>query len=69
MNTDSSQVNLSGWNFGVTPGAGLEYYLRPKVALDVGVRYHHTTIPSLNIDVGTGDLRFFTFWVGHYVRF
>jgi hypothetical protein len=63
------QTLKSGWNMGWTAGAGLEYYLRPKVALDLGVRYHATGVPASAIGSRDGDLRFLALWVGHYIRF
>jgi len=58
-----------GWDPGWTAGAGFEYYLRPRVALDVGLRYHSTGGPGSSVGIGDGHLRFFALWVGHYVRF
>lgn len=65
----SSQLVTSGWHFGWTTGVGVEYYLRPKVALDVGVRYHLTPGPGSAAGISGDQLRFLTVWVGHYVRF
>ncbi|MFB3087133.1 MAG: outer membrane protein, partial [Acidiferrobacterales bacterium] len=64
VSADGAQLLSSGWDLGWTPGVGIEYYLRPRVALDIGLRYHMTKIP-----VEDGHMRFFTLWIGHYVRF
>jgi hypothetical protein len=64
-----AQLVSSGWNVGWTPGVGIEYYLRPKVAFDVALRYHWTGIPAFATDDADTHLRFFTVWIGHYVRF
>ena len=68
LRDDGSQFQSVGWNVGWMPAVGIEYYLRPKVALDIGLRYHHTGIPAGVSDVGGGDLRYFNLWIGHYVR-
>jgi len=62
------QLVSSGWDLGWTPGVGIEYYLRPRVALDVALRYHMTGISVKGADTEE-DLRFYTLWIGHYVRF
>jgi hypothetical protein len=59
----------SGWDMGWTAAAGVEYYLRPKVALDVGLRYHATAGPGPSVGLQDDKLRFLVLWVGHYVRF
>ena len=69
LRDDGSQFKFVGWNLGWMPAVGIEYYLRPRVALDIGLRYHHTGIPAGVSDVGGGNLRFFTLWIGHFVRF
>jgi hypothetical protein len=71
LSDEAGQLVSSGWNLGWTPGVGIEYYLRPKVAFDVALRYHGTGIPISASAVGMGqeNLRFFTLWIGHYVRF
>jgi hypothetical protein len=63
-----SQLVYSGWNLGWVPGVGFEYYLRPKVALDVGLRYHVTGVPVIGDNDGE-NVRFFALWIGHYIRF
>jgi hypothetical protein len=65
----NEQRLYSGWDLGWTVGVGLEYYLRPRIALDLGVRQHFTGIAELGT-VGEGrHLRFLTIWIGHYLRF
>jgi hypothetical protein len=59
----------AGWGMGWTAAAGFEYYLRPKIALDVGLRYHATGVPATGIGRTGRDLSFLGLWVGHYVRF
>ena len=67
VSDDGTKLVASGWKFGLTTGVGVEYYLRTRVALDVGVRFHTAgTLP----DRGGGDrLQFLTLWIGHFVRF
>ncbi len=60
---------VTGWHPGWTAAAGLEYYLRPRVALDVSLRYHATQGPGTLIGLPDRHLRFFAVWIGHYVRF
>ena len=64
----SAQLISSGWGVGWSAGAGVEYYLRQRVAFDVAVRYQDCPGPG---DAGLGDerLRFVTVWIGHYLRF
>ena len=64
VSADGAQLLSSGWDLGWTPGVGIEYYLQPRVALDIALRYHITTIP-----VEDGHMRFFALSIGHYVRF
>ena len=66
-NSDTQLVS-SGWGVGWTGGLGVEYYLRPRVAFDVAVRYFDGPGPS---GAGTGGerLHFLTLWAGHYFRF
>jgi hypothetical protein len=59
----------SGWDLGLMTTVGIEYYLRPKVAFDVGLRYHYTGVPASGPDPADADLRFIGLWIGHYVRF
>ncbi|MBI2536472.1 MAG: hypothetical protein HYW06_05815 [Gemmatimonadetes bacterium] len=65
----TERVLRVGWDLGWSGNVGFEYYLRPRVALDVGLRYHATGGPGPDIGISDGKLRFFTLWVGHYVRF
>lgn len=60
---------ITGWHPGWTAAAGLEYYLRPRVAFDVSLRYHATQGPGAQIGLPDKRLRFFGVWIGHYVRF
>ncbi len=64
----NAQLVSSGWGLGWTAGLGVEYYLRPRVAFDLAVRYMDTPGPG---DAGAGGdrLHFVTLWAGHYVRF
>jgi len=65
----TARVLRVGWDLGWTAGAGIEYYLRPRVALDVGLRYHSTGGPGQDVGIADDRLRFLALWVGHYVRF
>lgn len=64
-----SYLATSGWSAGWTASAGLEYYLRPRVAIDVGVRVHSARIDGAAAGVPNDRLRFVSLWAGHYVRF
>jgi opacity protein-like surface antigen len=64
-----AQLETPGWSPGWNAGIGLEYYLRPRVAFDVAVRYHQATGPEAISKLGPEGLRFTTIWIGHYVRF
>lgn len=66
---NGGQLVSSGWNFGWIGGVGIEYYLRPWVAFDVGVRYHLTNGPGAQAGIEGNKLRFITVWAGHYLRF
>lgn len=66
--SDTQYVN-SGWGLGGNLGVGIEYYLRPKLALDVSARVHEAVSPGESAGIRERRLRFFTLWVGHYVRF
>lgn len=66
--TGSRELN-TGWDPGWTAGAGLEYYLRANIALDVSLRYHATRGPGPRIGLPEERLRFWAVWIGHYVRF
>lgn len=63
------QRATSGWNLGWTAAGGVEYYLRPRLALDVAVRYHSMKSPGAPAGLLDPRLSFVTLWVGHYVRF
>jgi opacity protein-like surface antigen len=64
-----TQLVSSGWNIGYSAGVGVEYYLRPRVALDVAVRYQRSAdIGGIAGQSGV-PLRLVTVWIGHYVRF
>jgi opacity protein-like surface antigen len=60
---------VTGWDLGWTGAAGVEYYLRPRVAFDVSLRYHSTSGPGPLIGLPDKRLRFWGVWIGHYVRF
>ena len=64
-----TQIETPGWSPGWNVGVGLEYYLRPRVAFDIGVRYHQARGPEAVSKLGPDGLRFTTIWFGHYVRF
>jgi hypothetical protein len=64
----NAQLVESGWNSGWMAGFGIEYYLRPKVAFDFGIRYHSTSGPGEKADIDREEIRFLTFWFGHYLR-
>ena len=69
--SDSRQLTWSGWSVGWTASAGLEYYLRSRVALDVALRYHASRgpdSPDLPVDA-RAPLRFWHLYIGHYLRF
>lgn len=59
----------SGWSWGWNAQAGIEYYLRPRVALDVGVRLHSTHLDHAEAGIAGDRLRFVSLWIGHYFRF
>jgi opacity protein-like surface antigen len=66
-NTDA-QLLSSGWGVGWTAGLGVEYYLRPRVAFDLAVRYLDTPGPG-GVGMAGERLHFVTLWAGHYFRF
>ena len=66
---DGTQEVSSGWMLGWSAGVGVEYYLRTKVALDVGVRYYHGGSLPDRAQADGVDLRFLTVWIGHLLRF
>ena len=67
QNGDGTRTLDNGWGPGWTATVGLEYYMRTKVAFDLGVHYHNTSASGgLPGDPG---MKFFTVWIGHYVRF
>ncbi len=47
----------------------MEYYLRPRVALDVGVRLHSTHLDPAEAGIAGDQLRFVSLWIGHFFRF
>jgi opacity protein-like surface antigen len=63
------QLVQPGWDLGWTASAGVEYYLRTGVALDVGLRYHSTAGPGDIAGIDDGRLNFLTLWIGHFLRF
>jgi opacity protein-like surface antigen len=63
------QLIRSGWNPGWTGSLGVEYYLRPYVALDVAFRYHAAVPVSLSGDDPARPIRFSGISIGHYLRF
>jgi hypothetical protein len=64
------QLVTPGWSLGWTASVGLEYYLRLNLALDVALRYHQMRNgPGAAAGVPEGSLRFYSLWVGHYLRF
>lgn len=68
VGTDSKIVT-SGWGVGGIGTLGLEYYLRPKVAFDLGVRYLDLAGPGSDAGFDSDRLRTIAIWAGHYVRF
>jgi len=69
VTTGADYQASSGWSVGWTVAAGFEYYLRPKVALDVGVRLHITRIDGAAAGLASDRLQFAALWIGHYLRF
>lgn len=63
-----SQLVRSDWGLGGSLGLGVEYYLRPKLALDVSLRFHDAVGPGSEAGLDERRLRFLTLWVGHYLR-
>lgn len=59
----------SGWSWGLHAKAGIEYYMRPTVALDLGVRLHRTHLDAAAAGLASDHLQFMQVWVGHYLRF
>jgi len=59
---------ITGWDPGWTAAGGIEYYLRPGVAFDLGLRYHATRGPGPRIGLSSERLRFWAIWIGHYIR-
>ena len=64
-----SKIVTTGWGLGGVGAIGIEYYLRPKVAFDLGLRYLDLAGPGADAGLDSDRLRFFALWVGHYVRF
>ena len=69
VSTGGTQQVSSGWKLGWSAGVGVEYYLRTKVALDVGVRYYQAGSLPDRAQADGADLRFLTVWIGHLLRF
>ncbi len=66
---EGAQLVDSGWDLGWTAGVGVEYYLRTRVAFDVALRFHSTEGPGARGDIDDDELRFFSLWFGHFLRF
>lgn len=66
--SSSSYTASSGWGLGGMMTAGVEYYLRPKMALDVGVRVHTMHIDGARAGLASNRLQFVSLWIGHYFR-
>ena len=64
-----SKIVTSGWGGGAIASMGVEYYLRPKVAFDLGVRYTDLAGPGSGAGFDGDRLRAICLWAGHYVRF
>jgi opacity protein-like surface antigen len=64
-----AKLVTSGWDLGWTAAIGVEYYLRTRVAFDVGLRFHSTDGPGASGGISDDKLQFFTLWLGHYLRF
>ena len=59
----------SGWSWGINGKFGVEYYMRPTVALDVGIRWHRTHLDGEAAGLASDHLQFASLWIGHYLRF
>lgn len=64
-----AKLLTSGWGAGAGASLGIEYYLRPKVAFDLGARYLDLAGPGTEAGLDEDRLRFIALWAGHYVRF
>lgn len=64
-----SYTAASGWEWGWNAQVGLEYYMRPNVALDLRMRWHWTRLDGAAAGLASDDLRFTSFLIGHYIRF
>ena len=64
-----ARIVTSGWGGAATATLGIEYYLRPKVAFDLGLRYLDLPGPGANANLDSDRIQFLALWVGHYVRF
>ena len=64
-----SKIVTSGWGGAATASLGVEYYLRPKVAFDLGLRYMDLAGPGSGAGFDGNRLRSISLWAGHYVRF
>ena len=67
--TGDGKLVTSGWDLGWTVGGGIEYYLRPRVSLDLALRYHSTGISNPDTGGQDDEVQFLSVWIGHYVRF
>ena len=66
--TDAN-IMTSGWGPAAIGTLGIEYYMRPKVAFDLGLRYLNLPGPGANAGFDGDRLRIIGLWVGQYVRF
>jgi hypothetical protein len=64
-----SRLLTSGWGASAIGSIGIEYYLRPRVAFDLGLRYLDIAGPGSGAGFEGDRLRFIALWAGHYVRF
>jgi hypothetical protein len=62
------RILQSGWGLGENAALGIEYYLRPKLALDVSLRFHDAKAPPASTGIDDERLRFVTLSIGHYLR-
>jgi hypothetical protein len=64
-----AKVITSGWGWAGTASVGVEYYLRPKVAFDLALRFIDNAGPGSQAGLDDDRLRFLGLWAGHYIRF
>ena len=64
-----AKIITSGWGWAGTGSVGVEYYLRPKVAFDLALRFIDSAGPGSQAGLDDGRLRFLGLWAGHYIRF